>query len=100
MQMKDPQPPQKLKKIYGGYLTFERRETGVFTTWVLNSTKDIQLILELWIPWLLEKKAQAKSGVEFCQFMVNRGGRGVYSEGEIRRCLRWEKRLKALKHGS
>lgn len=100
VQMKDPQAIHRLKRLYGGYLTFDRRETGLFTTWCLPAAKEVQGVLELWLPWLLEKKAQAVSGIEFCKFRASRTHSQVYSEEEKRRCLRWEKRLKALKHGS
>jgi hypothetical protein len=97
--MKKKGPPRKLKSLYGGFLTTSKKPDGrEFALWVKQGAGSIESILNTWIPFLLEKKAQAKVGVEFCRFLNSRRENEVYSPKEVERCLRWEKQMKDLKH--
>jgi hypothetical protein len=98
--LKQKAPLVKMKALYGGLLVISTRSWGSsYHIWIQQSTGDIEGVLGLWLPWLVEKQSQARVALEYCRFLSGRKRGKVYSKRDRARCERWERKLKALKHG-
>jgi len=98
VSLKYPRPLYVLVGRYGGEL-IPAKWRGGRTAWVwhLHKAQEIDRVLRVWLPWLVEKRAQAEVGLKFTAMVARRTPRRVYSESEQRRCATWATRLGDLK---